>query len=296
MDSPDNRSLSKIDSVVNHLSREFDLNWIDYSRLLRLREESRVHTLYVFDVRTEQEFLEGHLPGAIWAEGGELVQWLDRHVAVRNARIVLVDDEAGARAAITGSWLQQLNVAEVYLLRTTPAQRYEQGTVAVAGRLPSVPLLSPTQLHASRAEWLVFDVANSRDYRAGHIPGAGFLQRADIDVDAIKAVLQGRRLALTSIDGLRAAWLTDELREAIPDVAVVDGGTTAWARLGLPLEKAEKDAFKNVRDLAPWPYGEEDRQKAFDEYLAWEIRLLTEISADPTVQYRAPEFLQTPIA
>src|SRR5690606_13305426 len=128
VDSPDNRSLSKIDSVVNHLSREFDLNWIDYSSLLRLREDSQVHTHYVFDVRTEQEFLEGHLPGAIWAEGGELVQWLDRHVAVRNARIVLVDDEAGARAAITGSWLQQLNVAEVYLLRTTPAQRYEQGT------------------------------------------------------------------------------------------------------------------------------------------------------------------------
>jgi len=291
-DDPDDRALAKIKSSVYHLSQQFGLEWIEHSRFLRLKEESHLRTLYVFDVRTEQEFIEGHLPGAIWAEGGELVQWLDRHVAVRNARIVLVDDEDGARAAITASWLTQLNVAEIYLLRTTQAQRRESGRTNVAASQPVVPLLSPAEVHATLAEWLVFDVGTSHEYRAGHIPGALFLQRAGIDVGAIKAELQGRRLALTSNDGLRAAWVADELKEAFPDVAVIAGGNTAWAKYGFALEQASDDALKQVRDVPPWPYAEKDRQKAFDEYLAWEIRLLDEVSADPSVQYRVPEFLK----
>ena len=61
-------------------------------------------TTYVFDVRSAAEFAGGHLDGSRHAPGGQLVQETDHYAPVRGARIVLVDDD-GVRAAMTGSWL-----------------------------------------------------------------------------------------------------------------------------------------------------------------------------------------------
>jgi rhodanese-related sulfurtransferase len=68
-------------------------------------DESR--TLYRFDVRTPEEFAAGHLPLFRSAPGGQLVQETDVFAPVRGARIVLVDD-VGVRANMTGSWLAQM--------------------------------------------------------------------------------------------------------------------------------------------------------------------------------------------
>ena len=64
-------------------------------------------TTYLFDVRSPEEFEAGHLPGFRNAPGGQLVQETDHHAPVRGARIVLVDDD-GVRATMTGSWLAQM--------------------------------------------------------------------------------------------------------------------------------------------------------------------------------------------
>jgi rhodanese-related sulfurtransferase len=75
----------------------------------------RVYDLDVYDVRTRAEFEGGHLPGSQRAEGGQLVQGVDKWVGTRNARIVLIDDADGVRAAITASWLIQIGGREVYV-------------------------------------------------------------------------------------------------------------------------------------------------------------------------------------
>ena len=68
---------------------------------------SRTRTTYLLDVRTPEEFAAGHLPGSVSAEGGQLVQAIDRWVGIRGARLVLLDD-IGARAVMTAQWLQQM--------------------------------------------------------------------------------------------------------------------------------------------------------------------------------------------
>src|SRR5271163_4861910 len=75
-------------------------------------------TLYVFDVRDPSEYEAGHVPGAISAPGGQLVQATDQYVGTFGARIVLVDD-AEVRAAMTGSWLRQMGYADVFMLVET---------------------------------------------------------------------------------------------------------------------------------------------------------------------------------
>ncbi|RDJ04621.1 rhodanese-like domain-containing protein [Rhizobium grahamii] len=62
-------------------------------------------TTYLLDVRTPEEFTRAHLPGSISSEGGQLLGVSYRSIAVRGARVVLVDDLLGSRARIVAHWL-----------------------------------------------------------------------------------------------------------------------------------------------------------------------------------------------
>ncbi|MBV8321249.1 MAG: thiosulfate sulfurtransferase, partial [Hyphomicrobiales bacterium] len=71
-------------------------------------------TLYRFDVRGEEEYAAGHLPGFRHYPGGQLVQEIDMAAPVRGASIVLTDNR-GVRADMTASWLAQM-AWQVYVL------------------------------------------------------------------------------------------------------------------------------------------------------------------------------------
>src|SRR5204863_7041947 len=87
----------------------------DDTMLARFLDQADERTLYVFDVRSPEEYAAGHLAAARSAPGGQLVQATDVYMATRNARIVLVDDD-GVRAVMTGSRLAQMGWHEVYVL------------------------------------------------------------------------------------------------------------------------------------------------------------------------------------
>jgi rhodanese-related sulfurtransferase len=101
---------------------------IDGFELAALTADAR-RTLYRFDVRTPEEYAEGHVPGFLSAPGGQLVQETDHFAPVRGARIVLSDGASeslrGPRADMTASWLAQLGW-EVYVL-AAPVEGLETG-------------------------------------------------------------------------------------------------------------------------------------------------------------------------
>ena len=132
-------------------------------------------------MRDPAEYEAGHLPGAISAPGGQLVQATDQYVGTFGARIVLVDD-AEVRAAMTASWLRQMGYADVFML-------VERGTET---GWPVPPILEadahadvtpqstlPTRLSEllARHAATVVDLSLSRDYLREHIPGAWFAIR-----------------------------------------------------------------------------------------------------------------------
>ena len=70
-------------------------------------------TVYLVDVRTQQEFDAGHIPGFRWFPGGQLVQRSDDVAAVKNATIVFTCDKL-ARGTMVASFYRQLGFKEVF--------------------------------------------------------------------------------------------------------------------------------------------------------------------------------------
>ena len=112
---PTGAALEKAKASGERLRGRFGLKIISREELAELQAD-RSRSLYVFDVRTHEEYLAGHLPDSHWAEGGQLVQGFQRWVGTQNARIVLTDSADLVRASISASWLVQINwAAEVYI-------------------------------------------------------------------------------------------------------------------------------------------------------------------------------------
>lgn len=290
---PGAAALAKARASAERLRSRFKFTEIDRDQLARFEAERETRALYVLDVRTRAEFEAGHLPHSRWAEGGQLVQATDRWVGIRNARIVLVDDGAGVRAAITASWLIQLGVGEVHVLTLDPASvDLEQGAEepVLLARLPSVSLTTVeglARLIAADAV-VVLDVDTSLAYGRGHVPGARFAVRSRLPEGL--ETLPPRPLVVTSADGRLAALVAADLaapgRQVGQQVSILEGGTAAWCAAGQPLETGATVLLHADDDVWRSPYEEKgDRHAAFQRYLDWEIALIDQIDKDETVSF-----------
>ena len=108
-------------------------------------------TLYRFDVRPEEDYAAGHLPGFRHYPGGQLVQEIDMAAPVRGGRILLSDDK-GVRADMTASWIAQM-AWEVFVL-----DGGYDGALEV-GRPEPLPKLDPS--HRYRRPYEGTDVAEA---------------------------------------------------------------------------------------------------------------------------------------
>ncbi|GLC93815.1 thiosulfate sulfurtransferase [Cupriavidus sp. TA19] len=263
---------------------------IALAALPSLQEPGR--TVYRFDVRTPEEFADGHLPGFVNAPGGQLVQETDHNVPVRGARIVLADDD-DVRASMTGSWLAQMGW-DVWVVE--PADASARGeTGAVAASVP-VPPAVPTVAPAGLAAWLdkdaegstvVLDFTASANYVKRHIPGAYFVIRAQL-ADALTRIPQARRYVLTCGSSLLARFAAADLQRLTDaEVVVLDGGTQAWIAAGLPLESGETHLASERTDRYRRPYeGTDNPREAMQGYLDWEFGLIAQLERDGTHGFR----------
>ena len=97
------------------VAERFGVRCLDRAAFEAWRRERDERTLYVFDVRSPEEYEAGHLPGSRCAPGGQLVQETDIYAPVLGSRVVLVDDD-GVRATMTASWLEQMGGRDVAVL------------------------------------------------------------------------------------------------------------------------------------------------------------------------------------
>ncbi|WP_420405072.1 rhodanese-like domain-containing protein [Nisaea sp.] len=270
----------------------FGVGRVDAGTLAAWRRERGQRTLYVLDVRTEEEFAAGHLADARHAPGGQLVQSTDAYMATRRARVVLVDPEM-VRAEMTGSWLRQLGWDEVYVLEDgQDMETLETGArpPLLAGELPAVEMPAPAE--AKRrvdAGALFVDLTRSLDYRDSHAEGARWCSREGLA--AAVAQTGAESVVLIAADERLARLATKDLTEKGIMAAAVAGGTAGWESAGLPMAAGMGEPLAAPDDVYMRPYdkdaGREEMERRMNAYLTWEIALVDQIRREGGISFRS---------
>ena len=277
-------------AAAERVAQRFGIASIDAATLARWQSESATRTLYVFDVRTPEEYVAGHIPGMKNVPGGQLVQETDRHAATWGARIVLVDDD-GVRSVMTAHWMKQMGWDAVAMtidlqaqkLQTGPWQPYVLGLDGL-----TIPAIDAAALQQrAQANDTIIDVDWSRDYRDAHIPGAWYGIRARLD-QILAQLPPSDTVIFTSSDGVLARLAAaDLLKKGSPPVLALAGGTVAWRAAGFPMEAGATRMATSPDDarLRAREQGEKV-EEAMREYLSWEIQLAEQMAADDDQRFR----------
>ncbi len=278
-------------AAADRVAERFGVTRIDAATLDKWRSELATRTLYVFDVRSPEEYVAGHISGMKNVAGGQLVQETDRHAAAWGARVVLVDDD-GVRAVMTAHWMKQMGwdaVAMTVDMRTAGQQSGPWAPRVLGIDGVAIPLIDTPSLHQrmQTGDVSVVDLDWSRDYIDGHIPGAWYGIRARLD-EILPQLPPGNTVVVTSSDGTLAKLAVADLMHAKSAPALaLDGGSAAWRKAGYALEQganrmatAPDDIRLRARDQG------EKVEEAMQAYLSWEINLAVQMAADDDQRFR----------
>jgi rhodanese-related sulfurtransferase len=197
-------------------------------------EQARVAGVLLVDVRTDLQFDDAHIPGAVCVTAlragfGSKLAWL----ADREQDVVLVGrDDADAVHAAGLAAAVDITRLGGYLSGGMTSWREEQRPVEAIERITAQELL------ARRDELQVLDVRERSEWDEGHIPGSVHVPYHDLH-ELPGELDPGRPVAAICASGQRSAVAVGLLRRlgARTVVHVAGGGVGTWGRLGGPLEQ-----------------------------------------------------------
>ena len=201
-------------------------------------DDQRAAGALVVDLRSDREFDDAHVPGAVWISVarpgfGTKIAWLRRP----GQPVVFVgrDDDDGQRAARLAAAVG-LRTTAGFLHGGMTSWEQEQRPVERIERLPAAEL--PARVDADSA-LQILDVRELHEWEDGHLPGSACVPWHDL-VDVPEGVDRERAVAVICATGPRAATAAGLLkRHGFGHVIhVAEGGVDTWAGLGLPLERA----------------------------------------------------------
>jgi rhodanese-related sulfurtransferase len=239
----------------------------------------------MLDVRTREEYEAGHVPGSIWAPGGQAVQATDEYVAVRAGWLVLICDGFG-RSIMTAGWLKRMGFPHVAVLEGGVSAWERSGRPLETGQPAPAPFgyeaaqrvverVAPGPLGPSGllGHDVVVSVDPSDVYQRGHLPGAIWIGRGRLELAIGRAAPDPtRHVLLTCADGVQSTLAAATLRRmGYAAARVLDGGVAAWRAAGLPVETGLGSMQGEADDVVQKPY--ERGRAAMEAYLRWEEAL-----------------------
>ncbi|WP_371319833.1 rhodanese-like domain-containing protein [Variovorax sp. dw_308] len=280
------------------------LQVIDGAQLARWRADTQ-RTLYLFDVRPVPSAASAAASDVRHVPGGQVLMHFEQLVGTRNARVVLVDDAHGLRAAVTAFWLRQFNQCEVAVLDGEAPPRPAQVDITREAEDDAVSqgIDAPAlQDRLARHEVIVVHVGPSEDFERRHVPGARYLLPASM-APLAPLIAQGRPIVFTSEDGAASRLAARDAQREWPDAHAFHwlvGGIQAWVSQAMPttsdytpqdLLTPFDDDWGSTMRVRP-----DQRESAWRDYLAWERALSARVMRDPTVRFNFPDPADTPRA
>jgi rhodanese-related sulfurtransferase len=279
---PSPEAVAAAEAYAAKLAAEDGVRYLDIPALQAMMERRPQETVYCIDVRTQEEYAAGHIPGFRWFPGGQAVQRSDDVAVVKNCPLVFACDRK-ARATYAASWYRQMGFQEVYAVDGGTDAWAASGRALAKGMPEDLPIgydaargqvnrVAPQTLHASLPAAVIF-VDTSQDFARGHVPGARWVPRGWLEfwIGDI-APAKDTPLTVTCHDGRSSVLAGATLKElGYPHVAVLDGGMVAWQKAGLPVEQGLSGVMAPPTDVV---LSGPDRNFAdMQNYLRWEEAL-----------------------
>ncbi len=264
------------------LAEEDGVRYLDVAALQKLMANQDSQPIYLIDVRTEEEYSQGHVPGFRWWPGGQAVQRADDVAVVKNATIVFCCD-GRARSTVTASLYRQMGIEDVYAVEGGTSAWGAAGHSLETGMPPNVVaglaeaqkiarMVSPEELNTNPTEHILF-VDTSQDFSRAHVAGATWISRSWLEIEISGAVpSKTASVTVTCNNGRGSALAAATLQElGYSNVQVLDGGMAGWQKAGLPIEKGLTGIVRPPADIN---YLGVDRSYAeMMNYLRWETEL-----------------------
>ena len=295
--------IAAAEAYADRLAEEDGVQYIDADGLSALMARRSDETVYLVDVRTPEEYADGHIPGFRWFAGGQAVQRSDEVAVVKNCPIVFCCD-GRTRAVITASWYRQMGHEHVYAVHggTVAWQRaghsLEQGhsraqplgideargkvRMLAPSDVPSASNASTTLVETSngaavyiqeKADATIIFVGTSQQFAEAHIPGSRWIPRGWLEAQiADVAPDKATPVVVTCADGVTSTFAGATLAdEGYTDVAVLQGGMNAWWQAGLAVEQGLSGVMSTPADVVP--AGTDRGYADMMNYLRWEEEL-----------------------
>jgi rhodanese-related sulfurtransferase len=198
-------------------------------------EQKRAEGALLVDVRTDLQFDEAHIPGAVCATMlhagfGTRLAW----IAERGQEVVLIGrDDDDARAAARLATAVGIRTLGGFLAGGMTSWRAEHRDVAAIERLRADELGARLD---GDPDMQVLDVREQAEWAGGHIPDS--VNVPYHDVRAVPAEIDpAKPVAVICSSGQRSAVAASLLsRLGVPGVIhVADGGVGTWERQGRPM-------------------------------------------------------------
>jgi rhodanese-related sulfurtransferase len=228
--------------------------------------------LYVLDVRSGKEYVDGHIPNARFCSATQVQFAADALVGVPNAQVVVLS-EGDVRATVAASILKGMGYPKLAVLEGgypawcargfeteagTPYEidygqpawlaRFLQDFPSGLGKLHQLPVsgiermrervnfMSADALHQNQP--LIFDLRSAGEFASAHIVGARWLSRGWLELRIAEVARTDSRVVLYSRDETRSVLAAAALADlGYRDVTVLEGGFENWKRCGLPIEE-----------------------------------------------------------
>ena len=284
--SAPSESKARAAAIALRIAAEENISWQSVADVSRVIDGVDGRVSYLIDVRSEEEFLAGHVARSVHVPGGQAVQRADDFVPVRNADIIFISND-GTRAVMAAYWYRQMGFPNVSVLQGGLNAWKAGGQPLIAEAADHEPLgfdvaqrgvrrVEPIQLRRrlESKTCLTIDVSTSLEFDSAHVPDAKWISRGWIDVKLPDLYSdRDRPIVLTCRDGRQSAFAARQMSEVgFTDISVLDGGLPAWSAAGYPIEQGLKSCLVEPNDvvLSPSVKGnKEDMQK----YLDWELKL-----------------------
>ena len=265
------------EQFADRLAHEDGVLYLDVPALRDIMQRARSESVFLIDVRAEEEFDAGHIPEFRWVPGGQAVQRADEVAVVHNAPIVFCCD-GRARAALTASWYRQMGFDEVYAVHGGTIAWSSDGHELEQGFRNPTPLGAPDYTRTLTPnlldpEAVMIHVGLSSEYAQGHVPRSTWVPRGWLEI-RIPGVTpdRSRPIVVTCDDGTQSVLAAATLAElGYSDVAVLHGGMRAWRGSGREVEMGLSGVMSPPNDTVA--SGTDRGFADMVNYLRWEEEL-----------------------